>query len=185
MGRQPLRPLRHRRWPPVGWLLVLLLPGTVLAQPPRADEYALKAAFLFNFLKYVEWPPAAAGGSLEVCVAGQNPFGPVFFEIMRGETVKGRPVEAREILSPDPACDVVFIPRTANIGAYLRAARDTPTLLVGETRDFLEQGGTINFVEDGSRLRFAIAVERAQRAGLRIDASLLRLRVVAETGAPR
>lgn len=167
---------KHPRWWPAGWLLVLLLPAAVLAQQPRAPEYQVKLAFLYQFLKYVQWPPQAAEGPLDVCVAGQNPFGSRFFDIMSG-AVNGRDVKPHAILSPEDVCDVIFVPRTANERAYLNAAAGTPTLIVGESAGFLRRGGMIQFVEIDAKVRFAIAVERAKSAGIGIDPSLLRLRV--------
>jgi hypothetical protein len=148
---------------------------TLAAQKPptSASEYELKLAFIYNFLKYVEWPgPPTA--PLIVCVAGQNPFGQAFSDTMRDQ-VNGRPLEAREILEPDESCNVVFVPRTAS-RAYARAARGKPVLTIGETEDFLTDGGIIRFVEQGSKLRFEIDNDAAAKAKLYISPSLLRLR---------
>ena len=160
-------------------LLVALLVGAGLHTAPTAQdvstEYRVKAAFLYNFVKFVEWPSRVATGPLTLCVAGRNPFGSALADIVRGETVGRRPLESRVILEPDPACHVVFIPEGANTAAYLRATRGTPTLTVGDATSFIEQGGLVRFYLDNGTVRFAINRDGAERAGLRISSRLLQL----------
>lgn len=138
-------------------------------------EYRLKAGYLFNFVKFVEWPPEADSGQLTICVAGRNPFGNVLAEIVRGETVNGRELVTRVILTPDPGCHVVFVPHDVVSTPYLRAARGSPTLTVGETPGFIAQGGIVNFVREEGKVRFQISAPAADRAALRISSHLLRL----------
>jgi hypothetical protein len=144
------------------------------AQGEASPEYRVKAEYLVNLIKYVEWPDAVSGPLL-VCVAGQNPFGTTLDNFVRNETFRGAPVQARVILEPDPACNLVFAPRTSNVRAYLRAAAGMPVLTVGETPRFLEQGGMIRFYPDGAHVRFDINRDAAERVGLRINARLLEL----------
>lgn len=138
-------------------------------------EYRVKAAYLLNFARFVEWPPAARSGPLTICVAGRDVFGPVLAETVRNETVEGRPLVARVILEPEPGCHVIFVPRGAAAQAYLRAMRETPVLTVGETPEFLAEGGVVNFLRDGDNVRFEINPAAADRAGLRVSSRLLRL----------
>jgi hypothetical protein len=138
-------------------------------------EYQVKAVYLFNFAKFVEWPPEAQSGPLTICVAGVNPFGDVLDETLRGETVNNRPLVARVIRGPEPGCHVVFVPQGVATAGFLQAARGTPTLSVGETADFLTQGGIINFILEAGKVRFQIAAKAAERAELRISSHLLRL----------
>lgn len=147
-------------------------------------EYQIKAAFLFNFVKFVEWPSRVAAAPIVICVAGVNPFGELLDRLVEGEHVAGRDVHARVILEPDPGCHEVFVPRGANTSAYLRAARDTPVLTVGETPDFIEQGGLVRFYLDGGQVRFEIARAAAERAELRISSRLLKLARIVEAPAP-
>jgi len=163
-------------------LLVLALGGapvTVAAQAEVSTEYRVKAAFLYNFVKFVEWPAPAASGPLTICAAGRNPFGTVLADTVRGELVNGRPLQARVILSPDAGCHVVFVARGAATSAYLNAARNRPVLTVGESDGFIEQGGIANFYIDRGNVRFEINPEAAQRADLRISARLLQLARIA------
>lgn len=138
-------------------------------------EYQVKAAYLFNFVKFVDWRPGRGNSAIAICVAGRNPFGDVLTETIRGETVNGRPLQTRVILEPDPACNVLFVPEGAAASAYLRTARGMPVLTVGESKDFIEQGGIIQFFLDQGKVRFEIDADAAERADLHISSRLLRL----------
>jgi hypothetical protein len=159
-------------------LAVLLLAVAAHSRPAAQDvskEYRVKAAFLYNFVKFVEWPARTEPGPIVICVAGRNPFDSILDDTIRGETVRGRSLTARVILEPDPACHVTFVPTGANAVAYLRAARGTPMLTVGESLDFIQQGGLIRFYLDGGTVRFEINRDGAERAGVRISSRLLQL----------
>jgi hypothetical protein len=159
----------------IGLVLALLLASHPAAQQPTL-EYRVKAAYLLNFMRYVEWPDGALpDGPLTLCVAGRNPFGAALEETVRGERIADRDVAVRVLLEPEDGCAVLFVPRGANTAAYLRAARGTPVLTVGEIPDFLAQGGIINLVLDGGNVRFEIDQQAATRVQLQISSRLLRL----------
>jgi hypothetical protein len=149
-------------------LCALSLPPCTAAQEISL-EYRVKAAYLFNFAKFVEWPPSAPAGPLTICVAGRDVFGDILAETIKGETLEGRSLAARVILEPEPGCHIVFVPRGSATPAYLRAARNLPALTVGEAPDFIDQGGIINFILDGANVRFEIDQAAADRVGLRIS----------------
>ena len=138
-------------------------------------EYQVKAAYLYNFLKFVEWPARAVNGSLTICIAGRSPFGDALDDIVRDESIEGHAIAARVAAAPQPGCNVMFVPHDVPAAEFLRAARTAPVLTVGESADFIAQGGVINFVRDGGMIRFEIDQEAATRAGLRISSRLLRL----------
>lgn len=164
--------------------LILLAAAPLGAQGDISDEYRVKAAFLYNFFKFIEWPPSTEDGPLLICVAGRNPFGDVLEQTIRGEMVNGRPLATRIILEPEPGCDILFVPAGATSTAYLRAARGTPTLTVGERPDFIAQGGIVSFFRQGSNVRFAINPAAADRAELRISSRLLELAQIANDPEP-
>jgi hypothetical protein len=166
-------------------LSLIIVEAALSAQTPT-PEYRVKAAHLLNFARYVEWPEGRLGdGPLTICVAGRNPFGTVLKQAADGETVDGRRVAVRVILEPDSGCHVTFVPEGAAAAAYLRAARGRPTLTVGESPDFITQGGIISFVREGAgEIRFDINQEAAERASLRIRSQLLRLARTPEPGRP-
>jgi hypothetical protein len=163
---------------------VLLLAAAAVVHPQQISlEYRVKAVYLFNFVKFVEWPLRAAPGRLTICVAGQNPFGAALDDALRGEVVDGRPLATRVILEPEPGCHVLFVPQGAAASAYLGAARGSPTLTVGETPGFLEQGGIINFIVEAGKVRFEIDPKAAELADLRISSHLLRVARTPDRGS--
>ena len=160
----------------LGLLAMTVFNGPAVSAQTASLEYQVKAAYLLNFMRFVEWPaPVLDSGPLNLCVAGRNPFGTTLEETVRGEEVNGRPIVTRVILEPEPGCHLVFVPRGAATAAYLRAARNMPVLTVGEEPQFLAHGGIINLVLDGRNVRFEIDQMAAERARLRISSQLLRL----------
>ena len=149
------------------------------ASQETTPEYRAKAEYLVNFVKYVEWPDNGRP-TIMICVAGQNVFGSVLEALVRNEKAAGKPLSTTVILEPTSGCDVVFMPRTSTVTAYLRAAAGTTTLTVGETPRFLEQGGIIRFVNDNDHLMFEINRVTAERAKLRISSRLLQLARIVE-----
>ncbi len=179
-----LRRWRERARP--ARLLALLLVAVLLAPPAilraqTVSEYDVKAAFLYNFTKFVEWPDRAFQddrSSVRLCVLGEDPFGRILREIAAGEVAGRRlTVLGTSVMSDPAACQILFISRSEreNLPAILRAVKNAPVLTVADTAGFLEQGGIINFIPEGSRIRFEISQESAERAGLRISSKLLRL----------
>jgi hypothetical protein len=160
---------------------VLLCAGPAVTSAQDADlEYRVKAAYLFNFTKFIEWPDAAFDGgrsfAFSICVAGRNPFGPALSATLVGETAAGLPLAARVVNAGGAAgCHVLFVPAGVPAGPYLRGVGKAPVLTVGESPGFLAQGGAINFVIDGGRVRFEINQAAAERAQLRISSRLLQL----------
>jgi hypothetical protein len=177
---------------PLALLLAILLaaPGRLHAQP--AGEYDLKAAFLYNFAKFVDWPPAAfpePNGSFRICVLGKDPFGGSLQAAVNGEEIAGHKltVVRTDSLAKPSGCQILFLSRSERdqTSQILSAVKDAPVLTVGDAPGFLEQGGIINFLLEGNKVRFEINNEAAGRAGLSISSKLLQLarRVVTNPGA--
>ena len=140
-------------------------------------EYQVKAAYLFNFTKFVEWPSSTLGESapFTICVAEMNPFGPSLSATIQGETVAGHVLVSRVVKDSPASCHILFVPRGVSIAPYLQPLRSVPVLTVGETADFLSQGGMISFVMEGGKIRFEINQDAAASAQLTISSRLLRL----------
>ena len=162
-------------------LLVLLLPGMARAQAP---EYDLKAAFLFNFAKFVEWPASAfidERAPLTICVYGEDPFGSTLDVVVQGERVGERSllVQRPDGLDDLGECHVLFISRSEKdrLAEVMAQVEGKPVLTVADTDGFLRAGGVINFILEGSKVRFLIDQAAAQRNGLRISSKLMRLAV--------
>ena len=157
--------------------------AVVLAGQDISLEYRVKAAYLYNFIKYVEWPEQQ-GGTILICIAGgQNPFGTVLDGLIKNERIHGVSLATRTILEFDPECDVIFAPKTSNIPHYLRGAAGMPILTVGETPRFIEQGGIVNFTVEDGPVRFEISPTAAERVKLRISSRLLQLARITEPGS--
>jgi hypothetical protein len=141
-------------------------------------EYRVKAAYLFNFTKFVEWPDTAVQKTtaFTICTAAINPFGTVLASTLAEETAAMLPLASRVVgVGEAASCQVLFVPRGVAAAPFLRAVASSPVLTVGESATFLEQGGAINFVIEGGRVRFVINQTAAERVRLRISSRLLQL----------
>ena len=170
----------------VCWLLaLLLLPVPAIqgqSRAEQAEEYAVKAAFLYNFSKFVEWPAAPAGNAAEerlyLCIFGQDPFGAALDAIrdkpVRHQTLKIQPCQSLNDLQSN---QILFVPASerARLGEILKRCKGYPILTVSDAEGFAEQGGMIALVADQGRIRFVINDSAARAAGLRISSQLLKL----------
>ena len=145
-------------------------------------EYEVKAAYLYNIVNFVTWPPDAvspASNPLRVCVFGDDPFGPLLNHAMDGGTAAMRPIVVDRLadIGATTMCDLVFVPgnSTDRIDRVVRATRQRPVLTVGEAPDFLRRGGMIAFVVDGGRVRFDINLPAATTRGLMLSSRLLQV----------
>lgn len=159
-------------------MLVLTGPGWRAQTLAAAEvsEAQVKAAFLMNFTKFVEWP-APSEGPLVICIAAADAFAEIVTETVRGRNFNGRQFQARRLASrDDPSdCHVVFVgaipPEDAN---ELMRRVQGPVLTVGETVQFLRDGGLVRFyLEKNNRVRFQISQKNAEAKGLRISSRLL------------
>ena len=165
------------------WLvLILLTVSLVQAAEPAVEEYQVKAAFLFNFAKFIEWPGSAfqsADEPISICVFGKNPFGFALEDAVRGNTVGGRGFSVREVSSARQAapCHILFVEssKQKQVRQLCEELKGLSILTVGDTEDFTANGGVINFTLKDARVRFEIAVGAAERAKLRISSKLLSL----------
>ena len=166
--------------------------GTAVPQAaPQSSpsEYQVKAAFLYNFAKFVEWPGgtfASPSSRFKFCVFGEDPFGKALDDALLGKKVAEHPVEllrARKLSDLD-GCQVVFIgsSESGHLPDAVERLRGRNVLLVGEGEEFAGAGGTIQFFLQDNRVRFAINPDAASRAGLKISSKLLALASVVHDG---
>jgi hypothetical protein len=158
--------------------------GGLKAQAPQPTEYEVEAAYLSNFGRFVEWPVRAGANERDpfyVCVLGQDPFGSLLDAALKGETIGGAPMAARRVSSAGDAanCRIVFVNSTkdSELKSILATLRNSNALTVSDTFNFTRQGGMIQFVLDGNRVRFEINLAAAQRAGLTLSSQLLKVAV--------
>jgi hypothetical protein len=150
--------------------------------PAAAGEYEVKAAFLYNFTRFVEWPPESLGDADEpfvIAVLGRDPFGPVLDGTVAGKTVAGHRIEVRRAARVDDARDaqIVFVcaSERASAPAILKALERPGVLIVGDSDGFADCGGTINFVLQERRVRFEINPASVEQARLKMSSQLLKL----------
>jgi hypothetical protein len=149
---------------------------------PQATEAEIKAAFLFNFAKFVEWPAGAFRDDRDefrVGVLGRDPFGKALDDAFRDKQAGGRAVRLLrcESLKEAAACHVLFLAGGENdrLKEVLEAAKGRAVLLVGERPGFATEGGAFNFFIESNRVRFEINPDAAERAGLKVSSKLLKL----------
>jgi hypothetical protein len=147
-------------------------------------EYDVKAALLFNFTRFVEWPATAfarADSPVVIGILGEDPFGSVLDEIVRNETCAGRAIRIERYRNVEAAAQnaqILFISASekAEFPRILRVLRTRPILTVGELEDFDARGGMIRFVKNpAQKIHLRINLESFKTAGLVVSAKLLRL----------
>ena len=179
----------HRFWL---WLAAVLLlsgvsPGVTSAQE-KASETDVKAAFLYNFTKFVEWPNSPnreLDSTFRIGVAGRTAINKAIKAAVDNKQVAGRRVEivesddAKELLD----CNIVFINSSSPTAmeAMLNALRGHPVLTVSEHEDFISYGGMIRFFVADGKVRFEISPEKARGERLNISSKLLKLAVIADS----
>ncbi len=172
------------------WLAFLCLTAGAAGQV--VSEYQVKAAYLYNFAKFVEWPAegfSSPADSFEVCIFGEDPFGAGIDELMHDKVVQQRKLVLRRIASFSEArsCQILFVPRAsrAQTRELLEQIKSSSILTVGETPDFLRNGGVINLVLEQDRVRFDVNLDAAQRTRLRISSKLLAVARAVHNSASR
>jgi hypothetical protein len=143
-------------------------------------EYEVKAAFLFNFVKFVEWPTnvfPSDNKSIVIGIVGDDPFGEAFTAIVKEQTAQGRKVEIQHYKANEDFndCHLLFVTRSVagQTEDILQRIRGRPILTVGENEDFLRQGGIIGFALVQKTVRFDINPKAAEQVGLKASSKLL------------
>lgn len=173
--------LRPVLWPLLASWVFWVGQGPVTAEPDISKEYQIKAAFLYNFTKFIEWPAGKFADStapIVIGVIGSNPFGTVLADMIKDRKVNGRSIQFREInsVSEVRGLHVLFVPAAeTRFGQLAEALREGSVLGVGESEVLLSYGGAILFVQEGDKLRFEINLNSAERAKLKISSQLLKL----------
>lgn len=162
-------------------------PSNLHTQTAKPTEYQVKAAYLANFSKFIEWqqgasmPPNGAGQADEpfaICVLGRDPFGPALDAALAGESVGRHPLVPRRVTNAREAagCREVFIAEDdRELRKDLAALDKSAVLTVGDQPEFLKRGGMIQFVLEGNRVRFEVNLTAAKKAGLNLSSELLKV----------
>jgi len=170
-----------------GWFLLAIAAGALFcaiaaAQADHASEYDVKAAFLFNFTKFVEWPEgsfADAAAPIVIGIIGDDPFGDNLMHMIEGKTVQGRYLVIRKERFGDDLrrCEVLFVSTSERQRStqILGSVRGASVLTVSDIGGFAEAGGTMQFVTEEGRLRFVVNLDSARQSKLLVSAKLLAL----------
>ena len=160
--------------------------GSLLAQ--GAGEYEVKAAFLYKFASFVEWPIGLTNGPLCIAVVGQDPFGSALDEVVKGKDVDGRGFQIKRFKpGQDTAgCHIVFISASekGRMRAILAKLQGSGILTVSEIPGFCQAGGMIDFELQDGKIRFEINPDAAERAKLKISSKLLSVARISREGRP-
>jgi hypothetical protein len=162
----------------------LIVVSSGQAQQTRPTGFDVKAAYLYNFGRFVEWPAKVTAGSTEpftICVLGKDPFGASLDATIAGEAIDGKSVLAKRILKPQEAlnCRVLYIASSeeAQLKEILATLEKTSVLTVSDISQFTKHGGMIQFIDDANRVRFEVNLTVAERAGLTLSSQLLKVAV--------
>lgn len=162
------------------WRTLLLCLVFLIASPPSfaEDAYQIKAAFIFNFTKFIVWPEAMEqeGGELRLCLFDSNPFGEYVYQL------EGRKVRNfyLRIVQPESfqqltVCHIIYLSQTKTDQKLLSGIADLPVLTIADADGFAQQGGGIELLSENNRIRFDVNLERIKSSGLDISSKLLHL----------
>ncbi|NOU42928.1 MAG: YfiR family protein [Methyloglobulus sp.] len=162
-------------------LLVVVVNTKFCLAVPASDELqTLTVAFLYNFLKLSEWPTKAALTEFTVCVGQASDFGSTLETSISGKQIQDKPLKVKHLLPGDDAsvCQLVFISseeKPINREKWLKDIDNKPILSVSDSSDFLDHGGMIMLVNDGSHLQFEVNLVQAEQQGINMSSQILQI----------
>lgn len=150
----------------------------VHAEEKAYGEYEVKAAFIYNFTKFTEWPQGSRKKELNICVVGHDPFGKSLREI-QGRVVRDKEVRVQQARSPGEMqnCHVLFISSSEKnrVSKIVESLENANVLTIGDTKGFSQRGVMVNFFFEYEKIRFEINIDRVNKTGLKMSSSLLKL----------
>lgn len=164
-------------------MLALLTSSFAPAQASKATESQVKAAYLYNFGKFVTWPNDSSKSSdaFEICVLGKDPFGPILDETVQGDKINGKKIEILRLarLQEASGCNILFISSSeeSHLSGIVTEAQRMHLLTVSDIPHFAERGGTIGLVNQEDRIRFEVNRTRAEQCHLGLSSELLKVAV--------
>lgn len=154
-----------------------LAQGDAQAASPTQDE--VEAVYLYNFAKFVTWPPTQKSDVLNLCVLGKDPFGASLDQIVDDEKIDGRHLAVRRLRDENSVqdCAILFIgePESSHLDRDLSAVAHLPILTVSDIPGFMQAGGTIQFVVQDNRVRFQVNLNAARKCGIALSSQLLKV----------
>jgi YfiR/HmsC-like len=179
----PLRTPRCRAYRFAGltilWAILCTGVPSLQGQAPKASEFQVKAAYLFNFGRFVQWPDPGTTETFEICVLGSDPFGSALDSTLAGGTIAGKNVTAKRIARPQDvnSCRVLYISSSeeGRLKEDLQVLDKVRVLTVSDIPGFSDRGGMIGFVSEGNRVRFDVNLDSTAGAGLTLSSELLKV----------
>lgn len=182
--------IRVRRWLVVATACIAVLPGSNAMPAPPAAEYQVKAAYLFNFSQFVEWPTtayASADAPFVIGILGEDPFGGALDQVVRGESLSGHPLVVKRFRDADEiaGCNILFIGRgeAPRLEQTLQAVRGRHILTVTDFTGAESRAAIIVLKTENNRIRMRINIDEARANDLVISSKLLRPAEVVGAGA--
>jgi len=172
-------------------LLTMLVMGVTTsgAQTLGPREYQIKAAFLYNFAKFIEWPPEAfpsTNTAINLCILGEDPFGDDLEQTVQDKVINGRAMVVQRLKGVQglKGCHVLFVSASEQkrVSQILESLKGQSVLTVSEMERFAAIGGMINFTLQENKVRFEINVDVTERAGLKVSSKLLKLATIIRDG---
>jgi hypothetical protein len=153
-----------------------------IGQPNASREYNIKAAFIYNFTQFIEWPEDSfenAASPFVIGILGKDPFGPAINETVEGEKVQGHPIiiQRYSSLQEIKECHILFVSNTesGNIKEIIAGLRNKNILTVSDIPGFPVEGGMIGFMMENNKTKLQINPSIAKAADINISSKLLRL----------
>jgi hypothetical protein len=164
----------------VAFVMLALVATLPARAADRLSEYQIKAAFLYNLAKFVQWPASAdPSDQLVVCVIGDDFFRGILHHLVRGKSVQAREIDVRGLRKSDDllACDIAFVSamEARHTTDILLRVQPAGVLTVGETPEFLRDGGHVRFYVENNRIRVEIDAAGTDQSGLKVNSQLLSL----------
>lgn len=188
----PFRGARGRlaRAATLGLCALWLCSPAPVAPQSRPGEYQVKAVYLYNFTRFVEWPPLPASGKdafFPICVLGKDPFGALLDATLSGQAKGGQTLVVRRLSKPQdaPACRLLFVAASeeSHLKGILAVLGRASVLTVSDIPRFSERGGMIEFVLKGDKVRFEVNLSNATDAGLTVSSDLLKVALAVRKNA--
>ncbi len=156
----------------------------IAAQARKSTEYDVKAAYVYNFGKFIRWPASAiavSNDTFPICVLGKNPFGESLDATVRGESIDGKKLAVRYLgnVGEISGCYILFVSNSEEhrVEGILAEVGKRPILTVSDMPDFVDRGGDIEFVQVGEKIRFKVNLVAAEKSGLALSSDLLKVAV--------
>jgi len=175
-------------------MMLLGLASYAWAQDSEASsEYLIKAGYIYNFAKLVEWPATAFAqpdSPIVIGIVGNDPFGPIIDKVLEGKKVNGHAFLIKRLkpTADVKECHILFIGSSlgSHVADTIRLTRGTPILTISEIPGFADRGGIINLTLEQNKVRFEVNVDAAKEADLNISSRLLVLaKVIQQSGDGR